>query len=67
MKCHELLCNKKISLTNALICKCKCGKVFCIAHRQSENHICDYDHKQEINKEEYIEKNKCINSKIIKI
>lgn len=35
-------CNKKIGLTGV---RCRCGYVFCAAHRYAESHECDYDYK----------------------
>ncbi|RZC73183.1 hypothetical protein C5167_048662 [Papaver somniferum] len=35
-------CNKKLGLTGI---KCKCGLVFCSAHRYPEKHSCEFDYK----------------------
>ncbi|KAI3967222.1 hypothetical protein MKW92_012319 [Papaver armeniacum] len=35
-------CNKKLGLTAV---KCKCGAVFCSAHRYPEKHSCEFDYK----------------------
>ena len=35
-------CNKKVGLTGF---KCKCGYVFCGAHRYAGEHECDFDYK----------------------
>jgi len=64
MICSFETCNKKISLSISLIGKCKCEKIFCVKHRHSEQHFCDYNYKNEINKEDIIENNKCFNQKI---
>ena len=67
MSCNHDNCHKKISLTDSLICNCKCGKHFCVLHRLAEAHQCAYNFKKEIKKDEFIEKNKCVNNKIQKI
>jgi len=36
-------CRKKLSIIQASTNKCKCGKVFCDAHRQAESHFCEFD------------------------
>ena len=64
MICSLETCYKKISLSQSLIGKCKCGKVFCLKHRHSEEHNCSYNYQNEINKEKFIENNKCVNTKI---
>lgn len=35
-------CRKRVGLTGF---KCKCGSVFCAAHRYSEKHDCPYDYR----------------------
>jgi len=67
MRCEVLECSKKIKLTDQIIGLCKCGKTFCVLHRLGETHDCEYKHKTEINVEEFINKNKCIGNKTIKI
>ncbi len=42
MICSLETCCKKISLSQTLIGKCKCGKVFCLKHRLSEEHNCTH-------------------------
>ena len=34
------MCNKKLCLTDII---CKCGKKFCMLHRQPESHNCTFD------------------------
>ncbi|KAG4086458.1 hypothetical protein H8356DRAFT_1734984 [Neocallimastix lanati (nom. inval.)] len=46
-------CNKKLRITATY--KCKCGKIFCAAHRYSECHNCTYDYKKQGKKD--LEKN----------
>jgi AN1-type zinc finger protein 5/6 len=38
------VCNKKLGL---LPFECKCGKLFCIKHKDPEAHDCTYDFKSE--------------------
>jgi predicted nucleic acid binding AN1-type Zn finger protein len=40
------LCNKKMTL--AMRFGCKCGSVFCTAHRQPEAHACQHDWKTQV-------------------
>ncbi len=53
-------CNKKISIVDSLSSTCKCGKVYCLKHRLPENHECNYNYLNEINKDEEIAKLKCV-------
>jgi AN1-type zinc finger and ubiquitin domain-containing protein 1 len=41
-RCQFGECKKKLKLTDF---KCKCNKVFCMNHKFSELHKCDYDYK----------------------
>jgi AN1-type zinc finger protein 5/6 len=49
-------CNKDISLIKF---KCKCDKYFCIKHRYSDIHNCNYDYKTN-NKKKLSEENPVI-------
>lgn len=40
---NKCKCRKKLSIIQASTNKCKCGKVFCDAHRQAESHFCEFD------------------------
>ncbi|ORY52774.1 hypothetical protein LY90DRAFT_670432 [Neocallimastix californiae] len=42
-KCHT--CNKKLGIMSGF--KCKCGNIFCSAHRYSDCHNCTYDYKHQ--------------------
>jgi len=57
-------CNKKISIVDEIVSKCKCGFKFCILHRLAEKHNCTYDFKSEIDVKGYIERNKCVAEKL---
>lgn len=66
--CHS--CVKKISLIEETTCKCnKCSKHYCTKHRLMEAHGCVYDYKEKKAEEvhKYIQANKCVNEKMIKI
>jgi hypothetical protein len=69
MKCH---CKCKITITQTISNKCKCGFIYCNFHKLEKNHLCviflkkDDEHKI-IEKRKFIEENKCVGSKIIKI
>mgnify|MGYP001350986162 FL=1 len=57
-------CNRKLKLINY---PCKCKKIFCKLHKQPEQHNCEYDYKENNNKNNKIEEMKCISKKINKI
>ena len=40
---NKCKCRKKLSIIQTSTNKCKCGKVFCDAHRQAESHFCEFD------------------------
>jgi hypothetical protein len=62
-RCNYNGCNKKLSFSQMITSKCKCEKVFCDNHRLSESHQCDYNFKLTVNKEAYIQANKCVNNR----
>ena len=66
-RCGAVLsCNKKISLIDKTMGKCKCNILFCQMHRQAEKHACTYNYKDD-NKaisRDYIAKNKCVHMKV---
>ena len=66
-KCHVQDCNKKLSTTELITCKCKCDNNYCLIHRLSEKHNCTYNFKKEIDVAGFIEKNKCNKQKIVKL
>jgi AN1-type zinc finger and ubiquitin domain-containing protein 1 len=41
-RCQYGECKKKLKLTDS---KCKCNMVFCMDHKFSESHKCNYDYK----------------------
>jgi predicted nucleic acid binding AN1-type Zn finger protein len=53
-------CNKKTSIVDSLSSTCKCRNVYCLKHRLPENHECNYNYLNEINKDEEIAKLKCV-------
>lgn len=63
IRCTFEDCTKKISLVDEIVAKCKCGMKLCILHRLAEKHKCDYNFKNEINVQAFIEKNKCVAAK----
>lgn len=68
MTCY--VCGKKISLIEQTTCKCnKCSQYYCMKHRLMEAHTCSYDWREKKTEEvqKYIETNKCVNSKLVKI
>lgn len=65
-KCN--ICNKKLSSLNALTNKCKCGLIFCTAHRLPETHDCSFNFKSNDNEKKIlVDQNKCVTSKVDKI
>lgn len=44
-KCDCDGCNKKLSMLDKSVNKCKCERIFCPAHRYSDLHNCEYDWK----------------------
>jgi hypothetical protein len=62
--CQFESCGKKLSITELMTCKCKCGNTYCVLHRLSESHNCKYNFKGDINVEDYIVKNKCNSNKL---
>lgn len=73
MKCHYEGCKCKITITQMISNKCRCGHIYCNKHNLGSKHECEYEFKPS-NKDEkikdenlFIENNKCINHKIIKI
>lgn len=70
MICSLNDCSRKIKLTEQTTCKCnKCCLHFCSSHRLSETHNCSFDYKSKSNEyiSNYVEKNKCVNSTVVKI
>ena len=65
-KCNCLvnnkICKKKLSFSQVITNKCKCGLVFCNLHKGSENLECTFDYKKI-----YICNNMDISRKMIKI
>ena len=60
-RCAHECCNKKLTV---LKFTCKCEQTFCIKHKNSEDHMCTYDFKNNNNLDELIEEHKCISTKI---
>lgn len=61
MKCA--VCNKKLKMVELTIGKCRCDGFYCSKHRLPESHDCKYDFT--LDKEKFIEENKCIAIKCI--
>lgn len=70
-KCY--VCNKKISLIEMIVAKCKCDNYFCTKHKFASNvtslssHTCNYDYIQENKVTLQINNNQVIASKVDKI
>ena len=63
--CSHKDCKKKLSLVETQIGICRCKMMFCSKHKLPEQHDCNFKFK--LDKDEFIEKNKCIASKQISI
>ena len=63
MKCQKEGCKRKINAINVAL-KCRCTKVFCAIHRLPEDHDCSSNYK-EFNKDEFIQKNKCVAKQVV--
>ncbi len=70
MLCPVPMCKKKITLLEQTTCTCnKCGQAYCTKHRLMEAHQCSYDSKvkKEAEVQQYIQANKCVNEKMVRI
>ena len=66
--CNMKLCGKRLTFMEKNSCTCsKCQKNYCTLHRLAESHTCIHNFKDDINKEKFVEDNKCVGEKIIKI
>lgn len=70
MLCQAATCVKKITFIEQTTSKCnKCSQSYCTKHRLMEAHQCSYNSKvkkaEEV--EKYIEANKCVNEKMVRI
>ena len=53
-------CKKKLDIVVCLTNKCKCENIFCNDHRLPEKHNCSYDYVKNFDKQQEIEKLKCV-------
>ena len=66
--CGLKTCYKKLTFMEKNTCLCnKCNTHFCTAHRIPETHLCKYDFTKDFNKEKFIEINKCVAEKVVKL
>ena len=66
--CFVKQCNKRLTFMEKNTCVCsKCAHRYCTLHRLAELHYCSHDFTKDINREKFIEDNKCIGDKLIKI
>lgn len=47
-KCFK--CGIRVPPVNEIMCKCKCGNVYCLNHRLSETHECTYKYIFDVRK-----------------
>ena len=64
-RCKAENCKCKISLTQQITNKCKCGLLFCNKHKMPEQHKCSYDWS--VKSETFISENKCVVKKVTDI
>jgi hypothetical protein len=62
MKCSYNDCKKKLNKISILTNKCRCNNCYCIKHKYPETHSCIFNNY--IDKELFIQTNKCIKKKI---
>ncbi len=70
MFCSINTCGRKIRLIEQTTGKCnKCHQVYCQKHRLAEDHKCSFDYKakKEEDIRKYVEQNKCVSEKMVKI
>jgi hypothetical protein len=66
--CSMKQCSKRLTFMEKTTCMCsKCKLGFCTMHRLAEDHVCTHNFKQDINKEKFINDNKCVGEKMVKI
>jgi predicted nucleic acid binding AN1-type Zn finger protein len=66
--CFMKICGKRLTFMEKNTCVCsKCKNSFCTMHRLAEEHACPHNFKEDINKEKFINDNKCVGEKIVKI
>jgi hypothetical protein len=77
LKCS--VCNRKIKIIEQLICKCRCGLVFCEKHRHADtnpdpnnnhlenSHLCEFNYIEDSKKILTLQNNKIVSDKINKI
>lgn len=66
--CSLTTCAKRVTFIEKTTCICsKCGMQYCTLHRLAEAHDCNHNFKDDINKEKFINENKCVREKVVKI
>ena len=64
-RCKAENCKCKISLTQQITNKCKCGLLFCNKHKMPEQHKCTYDWS--VKSDTFVNENKCVAKKVTDI
>ena len=73
MRCSFEGCKHKINIAEKISNKCRCGQIYCNKHKFEKNHNCKFyviekTDKEILNEKKiFINKNKCIQQKVIKI
>jgi hypothetical protein len=67
-KCAIPTCIKRLTFIEKTTYFCsKCEVSYCTLHRLAEAHCCKHNYKADVNKEQFINENKCVKEKIIKL
>ena len=61
-RCNAENCRCKITLTQQITNKCKCGMLYCNKHKMPEQHKCTFDWS--IKSETFVIENKCVAKKV---
>lgn len=62
-KCSQKKCKKKTMIEF----KCRCGKVFCVTHKNPEDHSCTFDYKNEGKEKLKTKLKQVVNEKVVQI
>jgi predicted nucleic acid binding AN1-type Zn finger protein len=66
--CYVKQCTKRLTFMEKHTCACsKCTNHYCTLHRLAETHDCPHDFTKDVNIGKFIEENKCVRDKMIKI
>ncbi len=64
-RCKAKDCRCKITLTQQITNKCKCGNLYCNKHKMPEEHDCTFDWT--VKSDTFVIENKCVAKKVADI